>query len=106
MTENTAPKTGAEAIEQRDAGYGGFANVAATKREIMRAFAGGAQFMALDDVELTALEEIAGKLARIANGKRKADNWIDIAGYAGLVTIHSPRNAEQLVPPPPPKRTR
>ena len=99
MINEQQPKTGAEAIQQRDAGYGGFANVARTKREIMRSFAGGESFMDLDDVELTALEEIAGKLARIVNGQRKVDNWIDVSGYAGLVPIHSEVNAFQLNPP-------
>lgn len=99
MSTEQQPKNGAEAIEQRDAGYGGFNNVARTKRELMRSFAGGESFMELDDVELTALEEIAGKLARIVNGARKVDNWIDVAGYAGLVPIHSEAHFIQVNPP-------
>lgn len=99
MINEQQPKTGAEAIQQRDAGYGGFANVARTKRAVLTALGEGVSFDELDDVERTALEEIAGKLARIANGARKVDNWIDIAGYAGLVPLHSEVNAFQLNPP-------
>ncbi len=102
---NTQPKTGSEAIEQRDAGYGGFFNVAETKQNILEALRSGPRFHGLDAVQMTALEEIAGKLARIVNGEPKLDNWVDIAGYAELVPRHSPKIASLIpVPPPPPKR--
>lgn len=97
---NTQPKTGSEAIEQRDLGYGGFANVARTKRAILDALNEGQSQNELDDVERTALEEIAGKLARIVNGRPKADNYVDISGYAELVLQHSPRIAATVAPPP------
>lgn len=98
MSDTQQPKTGAEAIEQRDTGYGGFANVAHTKRSILNTLEQGGSFDSLDAVERTALEEIAGKLARIVNGSTKADNWIDISGYAELVLVHSQPNALQLNP--------
>lgn len=99
MSTEQQPKNGAEAIEQRNAGYGGFDNVARTKRAILRALDEGLMINDLDDVELTALEEIAGKLSRIVNGSTKADNWIDISGYATLVTTYSPANVNQINPP-------
>lgn len=102
---NAQPKTGSEAIEQRDAGYGGFYNVAETKQAILHVLRSGPKFDGLDNVQVTALEEIAGKLARIVNGEPKLDNWVDIAGYAELVPQHSPKIASLIpVPPPPPKR--
>lgn len=94
---NAQPKTGSEAIEQRDAGYGGFYNVAETKQAILHVLRSGPKFDGLDNVQVTALEEIAGKLARIVNGEPKLDNWVDIAGYAELVPLHSPKIAS-LIP--------
>lgn len=107
MSNEQQPKTGAEAIASRDESYGGFYNVAHTKREILRALQGSDNRLdQLDDVQLTALEEIAGKMARIANGKPKLDNWVDIAGYAELVPLHSPKIASLIVHTPPPKKGR
>ena len=106
MSNEQQPKPGGEAIAQRDDGYGGFANVAATKQAILLALRDGGAYATLDHVEWTALEEIAGKLARIANGARKADNWVDISGYAELVLKHSEVIRFQLNPPVPAKRGR
>lgn len=100
---NTQPKTGSEAIAQRDNGYGGFANVAATKQSILHAVRAGPAYGNLDSVQVTALEEIAGKMARIVNGEPKLDNWVDIAGYAELVPIHSD-DIRPLANPTPTKR--
>lgn len=45
------------------------------------------KFSSLDDDQHEAIEMILHKLARILNGDPSyADSWIDIAGYATLVS--------------------
>lgn len=69
-------------LSDRDDRYGSFADVAKTTMRIQCAMQGNV----MRDYQEAALQMIASKLARIANGDPDyVDNWIDIAGYALLV---------------------
>lgn len=75
-------------LAERGSRYGKFtdhAEVTQTFKAIFRARM-GEKWDALADDQKEALEMIAHKLARIANGDPDyADSWVDIAGYAKLV---------------------
>jgi hypothetical protein len=77
-----------EILDQRGQRYGKFcdhAGVAQRLKSVLRNHM-GQKWDCLADDQKEALEMIAHKLARIANGDPDyADSWVDIAGYAKLV---------------------
>jgi len=75
-----------EILEQREARYGDFRDVAQISQNIMDNLRSGASFYELDYDQLEALSMISNKLARVVNGDvTYEDSWRDIAGYATLV---------------------
>ena len=76
-------------LEQRGSRYGLFkdhAEVTQTLKTIIRSKM-GEKWDNLCDDQREALEMIAHKLGRIINGDPDyADSWVDIAGYAKLVS--------------------
>lgn len=76
-------------LEQRGTRYGLFkdhAEVAQSLKSIVRSRMGD-KWNNLCDDQREALEMICHKIARIANGDPDyADSWVDIAGYAKLVS--------------------
>jgi len=72
-------------LEQREAAYGSFADLAATSQRIKRAIA-GSMHPGMPDTHIEALEMISVKIARILTGDcNHIDSWADIEGYARLV---------------------
>lgn len=87
---NTKPETGVDAIlTERGTRYGKFkdhADVTQRLKYIIRVHM-GAKYDLLEPDQQEALEMICHKLGRIANGDPDyADSWVDIAGYAKLVS--------------------
>lgn len=75
-----------EILEEREARYGDFRDVAKISQNIMDNLRSGASFYELDYDQLEALAMISNKLARVVNGDvTYEDSWRDIAGYATLV---------------------
>ena len=76
-------------LTERGSRYGKFtdhAEVTQTLKAVIRARM-GAKWDHLADDQKEALEMIAHKLGRIVNGDPNyADSWVDIAGYAKLVS--------------------
>jgi hypothetical protein len=73
-------------LDERDALYGGFENVAETSQILKDVAREHDNYGHLNAVHREALEMINHKIARIINGDPNyKDNWIDIAGYATLV---------------------
>lgn len=71
-------------LEERGNRYGDFTDVARTTIEVQREIIYKGHIT--KEYQIAAIQMIASKLARIANGDPDyADNWIDIAGYAQLV---------------------
>ena len=86
----TKPETGVDAIlTERGTRYGKFkdhADVTQRLKYIIRVHM-GAKYDLLEPDQQEALEMICHKLGRIANGDPDyADSWVDIAGYAKLVS--------------------
>jgi hypothetical protein len=76
-----------EMLAQRGARYGKFCDHAKIAQELKASMqeSGGWGKLAADQAE--ALEMIAHKIARVLNGDPNyADNWVDIAGYATLIS--------------------
>jgi hypothetical protein len=87
----TKPETGVDAIlTERGTRYGKFKDHARISQGLKRQFVaqmGSSKFDGLQPDQQEALEMIFHKLARIANGDPDyADSWVDIAGYAKLVS--------------------
>jgi hypothetical protein len=75
-------------LKERGTRYGEFSGVADTTQAIKNIIANGKSSMKLNPYQLEALDMIASKIARIANGDPDyIDNWHDIAGYARLVEV-------------------
>lgn len=88
MTPTQSPsKSISEILAERGSRYGGFmgnATIAQSLKEVMWA---QGRWHYLKDDQREALEMIAHKIARILNGDPNySDNWVDIAGYAKLVS--------------------
>ena len=74
-------------LAERGKRYGEFAGHAKITQDIKALFKGHTQWQRLADDQKEALEMIAHKLGRIFNGDPNYDDsWIDIAGYAKLVS--------------------
>lgn len=73
-------------LDERDARYGGFVNVAETSQTLKDVVRTHDNYEKLNLMQREALEMIQHKIARIINGDPNyIDNWVDIAGYAQLV---------------------
>ena len=73
-------------LSERGDRYGSFADVANTTMRILRAIQWAKNGKSMSDSQEVALQMIASKIARIANGDPDyIDNWVDIAGYAQLI---------------------
>ena len=78
-------ETGADTITARDSVYGPFKVHSKAEQDIKAAVVSQPGWVALNDVQKSALEMIIHKTARILNGSADYDdNWHDIAGYATL----------------------
>jgi len=96
-----------DVLNKRQATHGDFYANAMVVQGIMSALADGNNYQDLTDYQLTGLQNIAGKMARIVNGNAsEPDHWVDIAGYATLV--HDTHNEvesafeQEVVPHPMP----
>ncbi len=91
-----------DVLNEREALYGGFTNVAPMVQNLKRMFRSAPSANKLTDVQVEALDNIAQKLARILNGDPLyADSWLDIAGYASLAHEELVHAAQ-----PPPKEVK
>jgi hypothetical protein len=76
-------------LEERGSRYGKFKDHAIVTQNlkcVLRQHM-GARFDRMEPDQIEALEMICHKLGRIANGDPNyADSWVDIAGYAKLVS--------------------
>lgn len=78
-------------LAERGAIYGDYAGVALTSQALKSVLHDGASFETrLSAIEQESIDMIANKLARIVNGKRHRDSWLDIAGYAMLAAGDEP----------------
>lgn len=91
-----------ETIEERGKRYGKFTGHASVSQGIQQVIKDGFEknerthFEDLDEDMQEALFMIAHKLGRIVNGDPwYADSWIDIAGYAKLVSDRLEENIER-----------
>lgn len=83
------PSNLSDTLDERGRRYGAFVGHAAVTQELKRVVRGALSVRAkqLDDDQLEALEMILHKIGRIVNGDPDyADSWVDIAGYAKLVS--------------------
>lgn len=73
-------------LAERGNRYGEFNRHAILTQGIKEIIREGMSFTKMDDDMIEALDMIAHKIGRIANGDpHYADSWVDIAGYAKLV---------------------
>ena len=88
MTSTQSPsKSISEILAERGSRYGSFMGNATIAQHIKMIFWGQESFSKLAPDQREALEMIAHKIARILNGDPNySDNWVDIAGYAKLVS--------------------
>lgn len=79
-----------QTLTERGSRYGKFkdhAIVTQKLKAVLRDHMGPAKWGALTPSQVESLEMICHKLGRIANGDPNyADSWVDIAGYAKLVS--------------------
>lgn len=83
----------AATLDQRGKRYGEFVDQAKIAQNIKAAMTSGRMWVVLADDQREALEMIANKIARILNGDPNYDDsWLDIAGYARLISdrLHEP----------------
>ena len=74
-------------LNERHQQYGRFIDVAAAAQSIKEALKSLPNWNLLGDDQKECLEMIASKVARILNGDTDhVDSWVDIAGYAKLVS--------------------
>lgn len=74
-------------LNERDARYGKFVDHAEITQDIKAIMNSTNKWAKLDNDQREALEMIAHKIGRILNGDPNyADSWVDIAGYAKLVS--------------------
>lgn len=79
-----------QTLTERGSRYGKFKDHAAVTQKlkaVLRDHMGPAKWDTLTPSQVESLEMICHKLGRIANGDPNyADSWVDIAGYAKLVS--------------------
>jgi len=74
-------------LDQRKQTHGDFTENAEIHQALLGVLAGGSTWHKCTAVQMTALQVICGKLARIVTGDpTHRDSWDDIAGYAILVS--------------------
>ena len=74
-------------LEERGSRYGDFDQHAAITQAIKRVMRESPNWSRLAPDQVEALEMVAHKIGRILNGDPDyADSWVDIAGYAKLVS--------------------
>ncbi len=84
MNENT--DVGA-VLDERHTTYGTFSGTARVAQQLKHCLRQGDSHHRLSADQKESLDLIATKLARIVNGNPEyADSWIDIAGYAKLIS--------------------
>lgn len=79
----------AETLEERGSRYGKFSGHAELTMDLKRLIRAHAikRNTFLNDSQMEALDMICHKIGRIINGDPNyADSWVDIAGYAKLVS--------------------
>lgn len=75
----------------RHAIHGDFSDDATASQSIKAAIRAGKNWAALSDPQMEALEQIATKIGRIMSGDPNyKDHWVDIQGYARLVSEQLP----------------
>lgn len=80
-------KSVSEIIDEREKTHGDFRAMSGTNIQIQNAIEKGEGYKWLNASQLTSLQMIAVKIARIVNGDpNHIDSWDDIAGYATLVS--------------------
>lgn len=80
-------KSISEILAERGKRYGSFDGNARIAQCLKRQMAAEHSWKRLTEDQREALEMIAHKIARILNGDPNyVDNWVDIAGYAKLVS--------------------
>lgn len=80
-------KSISDILAERGKRYGSFMGNARIAQHIKMGFWAQENYMNLAPDQQEALEMIAHKIARILNGDPNyIDNWVDIAGYAKLVS--------------------
>ena len=76
-----------QTLKDRGRRYGDYMVVSENSQMLKEIFRASKQWNHLGNFQRESLDMIASKLARIMNGDRfYADNWIDISGYAKLVS--------------------
>ena len=76
-----------EVLEERGSRYGRFDEQAEIVQAIKKVLWDQHGWDGLEDDQKEALETIAVKISRILNGDPDyQDNWVDIAGYATLIS--------------------
>lgn len=91
-------KSISEVLAERGKRYGSFMSNARISQHTKMVFWAQEHYMNLAPDQQEALEMIAHKIARILNGDPNyVDNWVDIAGYAKLVSdrLTSEESAKQ-----------
>ena len=74
-------------LDTRATTYGPFIGVSRMSQRLKHCLQQGDSYHKMDADQREALDMIASKLARIVNGDPEyADSWIDIAGYAKLIS--------------------
>jgi len=74
-------------LNERGATYGTFSGVARVTQHLKHCLKQGDSYHKLAPDQKEALDMIASKLGRIVNGDPEyADSWVDIAGYAKLIS--------------------
>jgi len=94
----------AATLEERGSRYGKFTGHAEVTMDIKRIvrYHLDQKSKVLDDDMMESLDMIAHKIGRIVNGDPEyADSWIDIAGYAKLVSDRLTGTGESIPVPPP-----
>ena len=89
-------KTIAEILAERGNRYGDFHNHAVITQNLKGVMYEQGNWYKLSPDQQEALEMIAHKIGRILNGDPNyADSWVDIAGYAKLVSDRIEANTQQ-----------
>lgn len=86
-------------LDERQKTHGDFYDVAETAETIIQAIEIGASYERMSNAHRFALKNIAGKIARIADGNPlEPDHWNDIAGYATLAEKECSKNRKNGMP--------
>ena len=96
MSQMSESKTIAEILAERGNRYGDFYGHAVITQNLKGVMYEQGNWYKLSPDQQEALEMIAHKIGRILNGDPNyADSWVDIAGYAKLVSDRLEANTQQ-----------